>query len=270
MRTRNDLEKLLSKLTTISPHAVLEPDRPVATIIQEAYDLADAANRHRPSLIAVGVEASLIDDVVPRANALRAAQTDWTHARETGLPATLHAAVESATELRRDIIDSALYALRNDDAALDVVARIQEGEGVADLCQDLNDLAVLAEKNRAAFDRVDFDFEGVTRARAYATEILKAHAEAATKKASNDKKDLRNRAFTYLDDAVDEIRAAGLFAFRRDTDSVRTGLFRSAYALRRGRKGRAAATSAPATASAPGAASAPASGSAPGTNCAPR
>lgn len=116
-----------------------------------------------------------------------------------------------------------------------------------------------------AYDRIDFDFETATRARTLATEVLKGHAAATTKKASSDKKDIRNRAFTYLDEAVDEIRAAGLFAIRRDADSSRLSLFRSVYAIRRDRRHRAAASasasvsapvSAPATASAP--ASAPA------------
>ncbi|MBI3071381.1 MAG: hypothetical protein HYY84_04555 [Deltaproteobacteria bacterium] len=265
MKAKNELEKLLPKLAAISATDVAEPDRPVATIVQEALDLADAAHRYRASLLAVGVDAAIIDGLAERAKALSAAQTEWTNTRETGLPATLHAAVDRATELRRDIVDSALYALRNDDAALDVIARIRDGEGVADLCQDLKDLGVLVERNRAAFDRVDFDFEDVTRARAIADEVQKGHAEATTKKALDDKKDLRNRAFTYLDEAVDEVRAAGLFAFRRDADATRTSLFRSAYALRRGRKSRAAA---PASASASAPATAPASATA--SNCAPR
>ena len=184
----------------------------------------------------------------------------------------LHAAIDAGTVVRRDLFDSSLYALRNNDDALAIVARIQEGEGVADMCQDLKDLAALTEKYRAEFDRIDFDVEIAKRARALATEVLTGHAAATTKKVSIEMKEIRDRAFTHLNDAVDEVRAAGLFAFRRDTDSSRLAKFRSAYAIRREsrRKTRSAASALSSNAAVATSAPTGSAGTIPTTNCTPR
>ena len=72
---KNDFERLLPILKAIPTDKVIEPDRPVGTIVQEAYDLANTAHQYRPHLLAVGVSAELIDGIVARANALSAAQT---------------------------------------------------------------------------------------------------------------------------------------------------------------------------------------------------
>ncbi|MBI3070569.1 MAG: hypothetical protein HYY84_00440 [Deltaproteobacteria bacterium] len=274
MKAKNDLEKLLPILKAIPADKVIEPDRPVGIIVQEAYELANAAHQYRPHLLAVGVSAELLDGIVTHANALSAAQTEWTHVREMGFPAALHATIDAATVVRRDLVDSSHYALRNDGDALAIVSRIQEGEGVADICQDLKDLAALTEKYRAEFDRIDFDFEIAKRARALATEVLTGHAAATTKKVSTEAKSIRDRAFTHLDDAVDEVRAAGLFAFRRDADSSRLAKFRSAYAIRRERRRKTGSAASPFSSNAAAATAAAAStgpaGTAPANNCTPR
>ena len=236
---QNDFERLLQKLRECPSDKVREPDRPVAIILSEAYALACVAAKYRAELERVGLDPAIIDEIEPCANTLRVAETAWTTTREKELAAVVIAAITQAYTFRSDIVSASRYALRKNDAAQATISHIQEGEGVADLCQDLVDLAAVVETHRDAFEKIDFDFAKVAHARALADEIQKGQGEVVVEKASNETRDVRNRAFTYLDDVVDEVRSAGLYAFGSDSDSTRLSLFRSNYALRRARRYRA-------------------------------
>jgi len=155
MKASNDFERHLGEIKAMPADRIREPNHAVATLVQEAFDLAAVAERHRPLLVAAGLEERYIDSLPGRANALRAAQTAWTHARDAAAPVEYTALVDQATVIRRDFVATAGYALRKNERALETLARIQEGEGVADLCQDLPDVAQLAETHRDDFARTD-------------------------------------------------------------------------------------------------------------------
>ena len=246
MKAKNDFEKLLNDLRAIPADRVREPDLAVATLIQEAFDLATTAAEHSAVLVAAGLPMHFVDSLTPRANALRATQTAWTHARDTAAPVAYTAEIDYATVIRRDFAATSRFALRHDNRAQATIDRIQDGEGVADMCQDLVDLAALAEAHPGDFEKTDFDTATIGKARKAADSLLALHAtvtgeRAGTSKAAAEAKDLRDRAATYLDEAVDEVRAAGLYAFRNDSDGARLALFRSAAAIQKGRRKRAAA-----------------------------
>ncbi|MBI3071760.1 MAG: hypothetical protein HYY84_06480 [Deltaproteobacteria bacterium] len=258
MKATNDFERLLSELKAIPAERVREPNLAVATLFHEAFDLAETAERYRPQLIAAGLEERFVDSLSARANALRAAQTAWTHARDAATPVEYLALVDQATVLRRDFVATAGYALRKHERALETLARIQEGEGVADLCQDLTDLAQLAESHRDDFARTDFDAAQIVKARKVADAVTKLHATVAADRAENrsassEAKDLRDRAATYLDEAVDEVRSAGLYAFRNDSDTARLAQFRSVASIQRARRRHAAKKASDSTPIAPAA-----------------
>ncbi len=76
----------------------------------------------------------------------------------------------------------------------------------------------------------------IARARELATLLGTRPAARALSKELTEALDLRNRAFGHLEEAVDEVRAAGLFVFARD--KAMASRFRSRYFVLRGRKAR--------------------------------
>ena len=65
-------------------------------------------------------------------------------------------------------------------------------------------------------------------------ELLNMHSTNAVQKTLKEAKELRDRIFTWTDEAVDEIRAAGLFVIRNENRPDWLAIFRSTYALAKG------------------------------------
>lgn len=121
-------------------------------------------------------------------------------------------------ELRSYLVAASRWNLRQQPGAQATLDRIMEGSGLADLVQDLHDLAALIEANADAY-QADATFDPVVQA-ANAKELAIAIAGGlATAFADGDKqaaKDLRDRAAAYLTQQLAELRAAGTYAYRGD------------------------------------------------------
>ena len=234
------LQTAMPELLATPAAAVRAPDLPVAVTLQEGHDLLTLAERESvwQSLVAVGVELGRREQLRLMLGALRAAESNWVVMRDRRKSETQTQLETAADTLRGAILVAARWSLRGDDKALATLAAISEGEGVADLAQDLSDLAELCERNLTAFER-DQSFDAPARIAEART--LYAQLAASTSKERLDTEqtraiDLRNRAFTELDGIMDELREAGRYAFR-DQDDLRSR-FASAYE-RRKRKARA-------------------------------
>jgi hypothetical protein len=167
--------------------------------------------------------------------ATRAAQSEWAVLRDGSKSEAQRQREGAAEQLRLDLLASARWSLRGDRVAMGTLSAISEGEGVPDLIQDLNDLAELIERKQEAFS-ADTTFNAgaaVERARSLAAELAAATSAERLSTTQASAKDLRDRAYSMLDDVVAEIREAGRYAFRRD-EAKRRG-FASRY-LRRKRR----------------------------------
>ncbi len=86
------------------------------------------------------------------------------------------------------------------------------------LCRSrVNDTAVFGKENPAPLEAVNFDMTLLDKAAHLADELGSLYGEASSDRADFDEyKDLRDRAYTHLKEAVDEIRACGKFVCRGD------------------------------------------------------
>jgi hypothetical protein len=238
------LDALRSTLLAMAAQDVDSPDLPMSVVLQEANDLLTLIREQSvwERLIMVGVKEAERDALEQTILATRAAQSEWTVARDRSKSNAQTEREERGYALRDDILAAARFNLRDDRVALGTLSAIMEGEGVADLIQDMNDLALLLDQKAAAFAN-DTTFDVAARAeeaRSLASEI--AAGTSAERLDTNQALlvDVRNRAFSRLDDIVSSMREAGRYAFR-DKSDVRKR-FASRY-LRR--KNRRAATATP-------------------------
>ncbi|MCS6898235.1 MAG: hypothetical protein RMJ98_00675 [Myxococcales bacterium] len=202
-------------------------DIPVADLCQEARELEVIVAKMGTKL----VESSRLDPELcaalkPRRKLLEEREQEWL-AHRLSSSSGRKEMIQKAERLKKDIIAALRYFLHQDEAVQARVDNILPGTGLADLIDDLQKLATLLRENAAALARADLPKDAATRAEELAQTL--GHDEVVrslvTSEESRRLQDRRNRAFWYLREAMDEIRAAGRYVFRNDPR--RLALFRS-------------------------------------------
>lgn len=238
-----DLEAIRPELEAMTPDSIEGPRLPMATALQEAHDLLalvsneDVWNR----LTAVGLQPNARERLKSLISATRVAQSQWTVIRDRAKSQAQQEREVQAEALRSDILAACRWSLRDDRVAIGTIGAISEGEGVADLIQDLNDLAALLDSRRAAFE-ADKTFDAATKSEEARSKAAELQAGTSLDRLSTnqiDARSTRDRAFSLLASLVADVREAGRYAFRNE-EAIRTR-FLSAYLQQRRRRQSAAA-----------------------------
>jgi hypothetical protein len=237
------LESARSRLMQIAAKDVRPPTQPMDVYLEEVEDLLAhiSENSLRTLLVDEGLDEALLDEVPQALVVAREAQTAWTLTYERQKPATQKEAERRGQALRAAVAKKARFALRHDGAALAVLDQILEGDGIADLVQDLGDLRMLLTQKAEQFARnKNFDAVAVSGELAVLAQSIRQGLSGFRMSPEQaNAVDLRNRAWTYLDDLVDDVREAG----RAATEGKLAKGFSSAYERRmRARRRRSAAT----------------------------
>jgi len=233
-----DLAAVRSVLEAMPVEDVDEPRLPMAVALQEANDLATFVGQAAiwAGLVAVGIEPEARERLTFAIGAARTAQSQWAVARDRGKSTAQGEREARGYAQRQDMLAAARWNLRDDRVAMGTLGAIAEGEGIADLVQDLNDLAELVERKAGAFanDRTFDAAAQVEAARSIADEISSGLSGERLDTDQRAAKDLRDRAYSHLDDLVSAIREAGRYGFRGDAKARRR--FASPYLRRRRRR----------------------------------
>ncbi|MGQ8335321.1 hypothetical protein ACUNWD_02150 [Sunxiuqinia sp. A32] len=195
---------------------------PVDVALQEAENLHHWSLDDAEQLQVVGITEEMIAELPVRAGACREAQSIWNKDYRSQQEAQKEWAIQSpqAYDLRNDLLQSLRFAYRRNEALLSRVSAITDGSGHADMIQDLNDIAVL--ENPAPLTAIGFDLTQLDLAATRADELADLLAEANGDKADyNESKLIRDKAYTYLKELVDEIREAGKYVFRKNKNRLK-------------------------------------------------
>ncbi|QDG52930.1 hypothetical protein FIV42_19940 [Persicimonas caeni] len=231
MSTPN-LDQLTPTLQALDAADVSAPHgMPIDVFLAEAEALVALATRAEiaAKLTHVGVADARLARFEVALGAAREAQAAWTQVRSRRQTEEFEAAVADGESLRRDMLHACSWNLRRNRKVREALKFVREGDGHADLAQDLHDLASLIDNNRAAFDS-DGSFDAVAvaeRARGVAATLMGESASYRLRFTSAGAKEMRDRAFTFLDDLVQEVREAGRYVFRDDEEMARR--FASSY-----------------------------------------
>lgn len=121
-----------------------------------------------------------------------------------------------AFNLRDELLQYFYHALYNLPAEYAKVKRISVGSTNADMIQDLIELSELGKDHISKLEAVGLDLKLLDKARASSFELGKLLVKViGAQSDTNPKIELRNKAYTHLKEAVDEIRRHGQFAFWR-------------------------------------------------------
>ncbi|MCU0286493.1 MAG: hypothetical protein MUF15_08835 [Acidobacteria bacterium] len=210
---------------------------PVKVYIQEAEDLHAWSQPDKDVLIGNGLSWELVDDIPIRCGVLKEAESLWSVERNTQEEAEKLWAVQGpqAYELRDDLVHEFRFAYRNDEKLSAKVGTISGGTGHADMLQDLNDLAKLGKAYPEPLTKINFDMTILDEAAQKSFDLASLLATANGERADySEAKRIRDQAFTYLKQAVDELYAHGQFAFA--DNKARLKCYRSKFMRQRARK----------------------------------
>lgn len=216
MANIDDYNAKLGEILAIPDKDVTEPAMPVDVYLQESENLAKWSIMDLAPLAAVGITQVMINDLPVRAGALREAQSVWFKDRNSQLEAQREWGIQAplAFDQRDELVHAFRYAFRNDAALIARVAEIAEGDSNADMIQDLNDLSVLGKNNVAPLQAIGFDLNKLNVAAETSNAMAELLAAAnGDKSLQSETKMIRDKAFCYLKQRVDEIRAAGKYVF---------------------------------------------------------
>lgn len=222
--SKENYETLQSQLETIPDSETKAPNMPVDRFVQEAADLHEWSKDDQAQLTAVGVSADLFADLPTRTGALRYAQSIWMKERYSQEEARQEWDQQEpvARELKDSLEHSFRFAFRNRPDLINKVRAIEEGNGKEDLVQDLSDLSVLGKANSDLLTAINLDLTQLDTAETMAVEMSALLAQVNGERSENNNaKIVRDKAYTYLKEAMDEIREAGKYVFWKDSKRLK-------------------------------------------------
>lgn len=214
-----DFDGVVEAINAIPDSIVSAPVMPVSVAIQEAEDLVEWCALDEDALVKAGLNWELVTDLPVRAGACRYAQAVWARKYQTRDEAAQEWLTRSPQgfDLRDELVHDFYHAFNSRPDLIKKVQIIDEGGSADDMVQDLSDLAELGEANLPLLTAVGFDPEKLVTATQWSDELAVCLAKVnGERQDASEPKITRDRAYTYMKLAVDEIRRQGQYVFWRN------------------------------------------------------
>ncbi|RUT72853.1 hypothetical protein [Ancylomarina longa] len=208
-----------AKVEAMLADLAVESNQPISIFTEEAETLESWAMDDKEKLAIGGISEDRIKQIGIRAEVLRFYQASWIKIRRTGKESEIawKEMAEKAADLCQEMKHAFRYAFRNDAALLGRVSEIAQGYGDADMIQDLKTYSELGLDHQELLAAIGFDVAKLAEAGRLSTEGANLLAEAnGSKLKGNESKVIRDKAYTYLKEVVDEVRACGKYLFWKD------------------------------------------------------
>ena len=235
MENRTDYEALIEEIMAIENDKAKRPHKAVDEFLQDAENLFHWGNDDIDDLMGAGLDRKYIDELPKRAGACRNAQSIWEKDKNSKEDVKKEWEEKSklAYELKEDLLSSFGYAFRKNENLLKHVRVIRDGSGHNDLIQDMSDLSVLGKANPELLSAIKFDMLLLDKSADMAKELAPLLAIVnGNNQEGNESKIIRDKAFTHLKEAVDEVRDCGKYVFRKNKDRLK-GYLDSSYKRKR-------------------------------------
>lgn len=220
--TSKSMEELVMQIPV---EQVVKPTIPVDVTIQEANKLHAYASQDKEALIAKGLTEEMIADLGVRSRFLLAKQNIWVSVYQSTLSNTQewNKKIEEGRLLQRELQHDFQFAFRKNTKALQVLQITLNGNRDSDTIVDLGSYPEIAKQYPEELEEIKFDQSKLTRAASIAEELmaLQEKADGVQNSSERPEKDMRDRAYTYLKQLVDEIRSYGKYAFWNDEEKQR-------------------------------------------------
>lgn len=192
-------------------------------IIGEAEELKIAALEDEEVLVKASCPREYIKTLDERIGAFSHASSVWENSEFAKSESKKQWLEEEkrAYDIKKEFLHELGHALRNNPDQLQYLKKITAGHGKRDLVMDFKDGAVLGKKNIKALEAIGFDLNRLDEAEALHDKLSNLLSEATM--SPEELEELKTNAylaFTYLAEAVSEIRANGQHVFWKDPERL--------------------------------------------------
>jgi len=223
--SKKDFESLKDRIEATPLAEDKAPKMPIDVYLQEATNLYHWSKADQEKLQAVGLK--YFEEFTQRIGALSYAQSVWDNNRYRRTPSRQEWDKRSkqAKDLKNELEHAFRFAFHEKPLLLKKVKEIKKGTRDADMIQDLSDLSSLGRANLPLLNAINFDESKLDQVANEATELSFLLAKAITEeKEKSNLKTMRDKAYIYLKELVDEVYRTGKFVFSNN-DNKRKGYF---------------------------------------------
>lgn len=220
--------KHLKTFSVIPAEEIKTPRMARIDVIGEAEELKVAALEDKDALVRAGCPKEFITTLDERIGAYSHASSVWENSEFAKSDAKKQWVEEEAGAyaFKENLLHALYHALRGNPDELKYVKKISAGHGKRDLVVDFKDIAVLGKRNTAALSAIGFDLADLDRAETLYEKLSNLLSEANMSPGELEElKILAYQAYTWLQEAVAEIRANGQYVFWKD--EARLNLYKS-------------------------------------------
>jgi hypothetical protein len=215
--------KHLKTFSAISADKIKTPKMARVDVIGEAEELKVAALEDKDALVKAGCPKEFINTLDERIGAYSHASSVWENSEFAKSEAKKQWMEEEkpAYEFKEQLLHALSHGLRGNPGELKYVKKISAGHGRRDLVLDFKDIAVLGKRNAQALSAIGFDPADLDRAEALHEKLSNLLSEAGMDSEElTELKTLAYQAYTFLEEAVAEIRENGRYVFWKDEERL--------------------------------------------------
>lgn len=224
MDSKIEFEKNQPELMKIDAGTLKYPPHAVELIVDEALDLSVTCMEDEEKLTVAGLNRKFITEMASRALTLRYSEAIWKAKQgELGDAEDLWKKVGNADmNFKNELIHHFKFAYRKDALLMKKVLDIAEGNSFPDMVQDLIEMHVLGTENPKPLEAINFDLSLLDKAKKIADRDGELLALVNGERGDgSEEMDIKKRAFTFLDEAVKEVREYGKYVFWRDPERLK-------------------------------------------------
>lgn len=230
MSELQDYQDSLEEIKALSSEEVKHCNIPFEIFIHEAKKLCNIATEDIAVLTPLGLKKKKIERCKVLTGALLTAELNWENqnSERKKAMAKWKADAPAMNELISDLFATMRFAYRKDERLQTILDTISEGDSNADAVMDLARLGSLGKENPEPLQAIGKDLSVLDTAISESERMSELLADVnGNMYVDDERKVIRDKAYTLVKVLVDEIREYGKFAFRKDEDHVR--LYASKY-----------------------------------------
>jgi hypothetical protein len=227
----------LEDINAVPDSEIMDITIPPSRLVGEAETLFNFAETDKEILVRSGLDPELIARLKSASGALRYSCGQLAKAlkSEGEINAQWKTESQKGSKLRDELVHHFLFAYRDNAEVLSMVRMATKGYTNDDKIQHLVNLSAIGNEYRKELENVGFDFsllDEASKMSALLGDILgKIKATGTDGVDGNAARLIRDKAYTYLKNIMDEIRRHGKYVFYRNQERLRG--YTSAYNRRR-------------------------------------
>jgi hypothetical protein len=218
-KNNKELKTVYLRIEALSTKQAKSPNLPVDVFIQEVENLYLWCQHDKQKLLACGMDWNMVDDLPLLSKALIQAEAQWHTVRfsPTEKEKQWNEKFPFAVSLHGRLLHDFHFAYRNEPDLIKHIGTSVETGGYAAVIQGLNDLSVFGRANRRPLQESNFPMQQLDIASRTSSEMAALLAQkTSARKAAKKAHVVRNKIYTLLKQAVDEIRVCGQYVFSYD------------------------------------------------------